>query len=270
MKIAAAAIARRATSATAPRRRNCTLPRPPPTPTVAAGFPGELVGLGDQQAGACCYPVSGSCQGDWDCCDGRCDNGTCACLAVNNFCYGDGCCSGSCVQMGLGAVCLGAAGDPCDGPEACISQNCDEGSCGSCSAASGGPCSTTADCCSGATCAALLAKPGSIFPPAMDAGLCCGPAGADCDGGDGDCCSQRCSDGVCICQMSGDPCFNSEGCCAGGACLQLPGVEFIDLACCQMDGQSCSSDYDCCSLSCQDHATTAAALAQGGSCEEAQ
>jgi hypothetical protein len=238
------------------------------------GISCEVTVYSGAQYGNCCNAVGGSCQGNFDCCDNNCVNGTCACLPVDSEgCIDGECCSGQCVQDangGTGSACLGGPGDPCNGPWACSSSNCVNGFCGGCSASTGGVCSTTADCCGGALCAVSISVTGEFppFGPAEDGGLaCCGEPGASCDGGENKsaCCSGACSNGVCVCANPTDQCFNSESCCAGAACMTRASSGSGFLACCQIEGQFCLANDECCSGLC-DPSETCACVPDGGGC----
>lgn len=230
------------------------------------GIPCHFVDIpGNGQYGLCCSPIGASCQGNWDCCDSNCVNGTCSCLDVDTEgCEPGDCCKGAC-NVG---VCLNGPGDPCVGPWACLNSNCVNGFCGTCSGDTGGVCSTNADCCVGGVCAENLTNHGQFGfgGPAVDAGLaCCGAPGSSCDGGDNSnaCCGQ-CTNGLCACAGVADECFNSQSCCAGEACMtRVLGGEG-PLACCQMEGQFCLSQTECCSGNCQDQ--SCACVPDGGAC----
>jgi len=236
------------------------------------------------QWGHCCDQVGGVCHSTLDCCNQNCVDGGCACLPEGLLARGPGecmvdsdCCQGKCLPLqGGGNACLNGPGEWCDGGGDCYTNSCVAEACATCSVANG-ICSGDQACCAGLVCAMSFQEFEEEGPQRglVDAGSnCCGPAGATCQDA-GDCCSQTCTQGSCVCAKTAEHCFggqesapvtNDQSCCSGGACM-LPlqaNDEFGFPICCQTNGQFCISGADCCTENCANQ--ECACIADGGQC----
>lgn len=104
----------------------------------------------------------------------------------------------------------------------------------------GQPCGAGSSCCSNGTCVAGLCR----------APMFCSQNGVACNAST-DCCSARCSGGVCSaqqCVATGQACTSAGECCSGlcnGTCQTVPGGT------CKVVGDACTGNAECCSTLCQ-------------------